>query len=60
MAFTDVKATVPLHKKAEATYISEVGEANKSSLWEKSTCFLAEKLDICRGKYYSSFLNPSR
>ena len=59
MAFTGVRAALPRHEKAEATYISVVGEANKISLSEKSACFVAEKLDVYRGKFYTSFLNVS-
>mgnify|MGYP001386430782 CR=1 FL=1 len=59
MAFNGVRAALPRHEKAEATYISVVGEANKSSLCEKSACFVAEKLDESRSKFYTSFLNVS-
>ena len=59
MAFTGVRAALPRHEKAEATYISVVGEENKISLSEKSACFVAEKLDDYRGKFYTSFLNVS-
>ena len=59
VAFADYAATAPLHKKAEATYISVVGEANKISLSEKTACFVADKLDSYRDKFYTSFLNVS-
>ena len=59
MAFNGVRAALFRHEKAEATYISVVGEANKISLSENSTCFVAEKLDIYRYKFYTSFLNVS-